>query len=250
MEIGSMYLNFVDIGILIVIALGALIGFKNGVTKQLVSFVGFIAVILLSFLLKNLVSGLLYEYLPFINFDTIFKGASSFNILFYEIIGFIVIFSLLMIILRILLRITGVFETILKYTIILGIPSKIFGAIVGAVEYICYTFVILYFLSLPTFDISEVKKSKIADKILYSTPILSDSVSGGLDVYKEVDLLITKYNGTDKVDEFNKDAISLYLEYKIISVKSVEKLVDSGKLKVDGIEEVISKYKEENNGNN
>ncbi len=249
MEVGSMYLNFVDIGILIIIALGALVGFKNGVTKQLVSFIGFIAVIVLSFLLKNIVSGLLYEYLPFINFDTFFKGASSFNILFYEIIGFIVIFSLLMIILRILLKITGVFETILKYTIILGIPSKIFGAIVGAVEYICYTFVILYFLSLPTFDIKEVKNSAIADKILHTTPILSDAVGSGLDVYKEIDNLVDKYNGTDQVNEFNKEAIKLYLDYKIISVSSLEKLIDSGKLKVDGIDTIINDYKEENNGN-
>ena len=42
--------NIVDIIILIILAFGALLGFKRGFTKQLVSLVGIFAIIILSFL--------------------------------------------------------------------------------------------------------------------------------------------------------------------------------------------------------
>ena len=58
-------MNVVDIIILIFLAFGAVLGFKRGFTKQLVSLVGIFAIIILSFLLKNPVSVFLYNNLPF-----------------------------------------------------------------------------------------------------------------------------------------------------------------------------------------
>ena len=70
-------LNIIDIIIIVFILLGALVGFKRGVTKQLVSCLGLIAVVILSFLLKNPVSIFLYEHLPFFKFAGVLKGVTS-----------------------------------------------------------------------------------------------------------------------------------------------------------------------------
>ena len=113
---------FLDIIILIFLAFGALLGFKRGFTRQLVALVGLVVIIILSFLLKNPISVLLYNNLPFFNLGGVFKDITILNILIYEAIAFLIVFSILSIVYKILIRITNIFEKILKATIILSIP--------------------------------------------------------------------------------------------------------------------------------
>ena len=94
-------MNIVDIIILILLGMGALIGFKRGFTRQLVSLVGIFVILVLSFMLKNPISVFLYNNLPFFNFGGIFKDITVINILFYEIIAFLVIYFVLTIIFKI-----------------------------------------------------------------------------------------------------------------------------------------------------
>ena len=74
-------MNIIDIVILIFLGFGALLGFKRGFTRQLVSLVGIFVIIILSFLLKNPISVFLYNNLPFFNFGGIFKDITVLNIL-------------------------------------------------------------------------------------------------------------------------------------------------------------------------
>ena len=46
-------MDLLDIFIIIFIFLGGLLGFKNGFTKSVVKFLGILAVLILSFILKN-----------------------------------------------------------------------------------------------------------------------------------------------------------------------------------------------------
>ena len=46
-------MNVIDIGIILFIIYGFIVGFKNGFTKQLVKTIGFILVIILAYYLKN-----------------------------------------------------------------------------------------------------------------------------------------------------------------------------------------------------
>lgn len=62
-------MNVTDIVILIALALGAIGGFKSGVIKKTANFVGIFIIIILSFYLKNYLSVIMYENLPFINFE-------------------------------------------------------------------------------------------------------------------------------------------------------------------------------------
>ena len=60
-------MNIVDVVIILIIIMCGVVGYKRGLTNQLVSSLGIFAVIVLSFLLKNPVSMFLYEHLPFLN---------------------------------------------------------------------------------------------------------------------------------------------------------------------------------------
>ena len=73
-------MKIVDIVILIIILLGAVIGFKRGFTRSLVSALGFIVIAILAYFLKNPLSILLYENLPFFKFGGILKGVTVLNI--------------------------------------------------------------------------------------------------------------------------------------------------------------------------
>ena len=117
----------VDIIILILLVLGAVAGFKAGVIKKLTDFVGMFVIVILSFYLKNFLSVIMYENLPFFNFGGLIKGIEVINILFYEVLAFIIVFLVLLFVLRVLLMVTGLIEKILRATIILSIPSKILG---------------------------------------------------------------------------------------------------------------------------
>ena len=60
--------NVVDVIIMLTIFLGGVLGLKDGVIKRLVSFLGLIAVIIFSLILKNNLSAIFYQKLPFLHF--------------------------------------------------------------------------------------------------------------------------------------------------------------------------------------
>lgn len=238
-------LNIVDFIIILVIVAGALVGFSRGVTKQLVSCLGLIVVAIASFLLKNPVSIFLYEHLPFFKFGGVLKGVTVLNILLYEIIAFLIIFMLLMVILKIVLMATTLFEAILNATIVLGIPSKILGAIVGIFEYFVITFIVLYVLSLPFFHFSVVEESTLRPKILKSTPILSGAIEKSMIVIDEFAGLKEKYESDTNANQFNLDTLDLFLKYDIVTITSIDRLVEIDKLVIDNIDSVLMKYRKE-----
>lgn len=235
-------LNIVDAIIILIILLGGVVGFKRGFTKQLVRAVGFILVVVLAFKFKNSVSIFLYQNLPFFNFGGVFAGVSVLNILIYELIAFLAVLAILIVALRMILIVTGLFETILNFTIVLGFISKILGAIVGVIEYFVIVFIGLYILSLPFFNIGIIKESKYEDSILNNTPILSRYIGKSMDVIDEFVELKDKYNDKNTPNEFNNEALDLMLKYKIISVNSAERLIEKKKLS-DGAYEILNKYK-------
>ena len=137
-------LNILDAVIILGLLLGAVLGFKRGIIKSAVMFGGTILVIVLAYLLKNPISIILYTYLPFFKLGGIFQGVSVINILIYEAIAFLITFSILMLILKIIIAVSTLLEKILNATVVLGIPSKILGALFGICEAFLFIFVGLY----------------------------------------------------------------------------------------------------------
>ena len=235
-------MNIVDVFIILLLGLGAVLGFKRGFTKSLATSVGFVAVIILAFILKNPLSELMYQNLPFFNFWGIFKGVTVLNILLYEIIAFLIILSILTVILKLIIFATSIFEKILNFTVVLGIPSKLLGIIVGIIEYYVITFVILFVISLPIFNIDFIEGSKWRKPILNNTPILTDISKNTINVFNEFSSLKEKYEKSTSAKEFNKEALDIFLKYNVITPTSANKLIEKGKIEVD--KNIIQKYME------
>jgi uncharacterized membrane protein required for colicin V production len=219
-------MNIVDALIIICLIIGIIAGFRRGFIKQTVLLLGLIISLLISFNLRSIISTFLYKNLPFFSFGGLFEGVKILNILLYELIAFLVIFSIVYLILRILLKITGIIERILRATIILGFFSRIGGAIVGLIEAYVLVFIVLFILNQPFINIKEVRVSKYSNKILDSTPIMSDSIEDTKEAIDEIYELAKKY----KDEDFNDEAIDLFIKYEIISEDNVELLKEKGKL--------------------
>lgn len=237
-------MNIVDAIIILIILACGVAGFKRGVFKQLVTTVGFIIVVVLAFYLKNPVAEFLSLYLPFFKFGGSFANVTSLNIILYQLLAFILVVLLLEVVLNILIKITGVIEKILKFTIILGIPSKILGFIVGLIEGFVIVFLVLFFLKQPAFNLDIIKDSKLTDPILKSTPVLSPIAKKFTDTVNDLYELGNDY-AEMKLDAntLNLKSIDTMLEHKIISVSYVEKLIDNKKIDIVGIDSVLNKYR-------
>lgn len=235
-------MNIIDIIIILILLMGSVIGFKNGVIRQTVSFVGFFIVVILSYFLKDFVSVILYKFVPFFSFSGSLAGVTTLNILIYEVIAFLLVYVILMAIYHFIVRVTRIVETILKFTVILGIPSKLLGMVVGFIETYIMVFIGLYCLSLPIFQIPMMNESGVRNTILNRTPGLSSAVSKSLNVVNEFADLKEKYKDTTNKNELNKETLDLFLKYNVVRYDTAKELVDSGKLKIDGVESVFQKY--------
>lgn len=236
-------MNFVDIIVIIFLLYGVIIGFRRGFTRQLIYFLGTVSVVIFAFVLKNPLSVFLYSHLPFFGFEGILSGVSVINILIYEVIAFLILLVILFVLLRFVLFASKLFEKLLDMTIVLGIPSKILGALVGILENYIIVFILLYIITLPIFNINIVNESKMRQTILTKTPILNYYTDKSYKVGKEFSDLLTKYKeGTDS-ESLNLEALDLLLKYKVVTVKSVDVLVEKDKLMINNIESVLIKYR-------
>lgn len=231
MNININTFNVIDIIIVLFILIGGVVGFKEGVLKKLTSVIGLILVVVLAFILKNKLSIYFYENLPFFDLWGVFKGIQILNVVFYEMVAFLLIASLLMLVYRLLLAVTGLIEKILKATVILGIPSKILGFIVGLVEAYIWVYIFLFVLTLPMINIKEIYTSKTASFIMEETPYLSKYTDKTKEIYTNLyNIIDNRQEKTNK--EVNEEAINLMLKYDIITPESAQKLIDSNKVSV------------------
>ena len=236
-------MNIIDIVIILFILLIGVIGWHNGVIKTTVAAIGILIVFVLSFYLKNPIAEWMSLNLPFFNFWGDFKNVTILNVVIYQLLSFIIVFSILMIFYNIIVKLSSFIEKLLKCTIILGIPSKILGFIVGIIEGQIIIAVILIFLSLPIFGIDLVHKSKLKGFILESTPIVGNLSKNTSIATNEIMELRNKFSSDSTKDEFNKNCLDIMLKYNIIEVDYATKLLNSGKLKIDNYERILNKYR-------
>lgn len=236
-------MNIVDTIILLGLFLGAATGFVRGFFKQTVIFLGTILVVVLAFLIKNPLSTIMYQNLPFFKFG----GLTALNILVYEVIAFIIAVTILALILAIIIKITGIIEKILKFTVILALPSKLLGMLVGIIQSIVIMYIILFIMSLPTLKMDFLKDSKYTNVILTKTPIISNITNDIVKSFNEIsELTKIKVNLKD-VDNTNGKIVEVLLKNKIVTIGNVDNLVESRKISIDNYLELKDKYKEEYN---
>ena len=236
----------VDVIILLILGLWGILGLKRGVVKQGVMTIGTILVYVLAFYLKNPLAEFLSLNLPFITFGGIFKGITSINIIFYQLLSFIIVVSLLQVVLNVIVKLSSALEKILKFTIILGIPSKILGFILGLVEGFVVIYIGLFFLTQPLFKLDIFNDSKLTNKVLKDIPVLSNVSKGMVNTFNDIYALTDSYyNENLSSNSFNLNAIDVMLKNKVISVEYIEKLEDKGKLEISDLHKVLDKYRGE-----
>ena len=237
-------LNFLDICILMLFIMAFIVGFKRGVIKELVQFIGTIIIFILAFSFKGVVGKILCTYLPFIKFKGVIEGISTINILMYQLIAFILVFSILLIIYEILLKVSNLLQKIVNMTIILIIPSKILGGIVSFLKVYLIVFVIVLLLKVPLGNTDIYAESTIIDFMLYNTPILSNTSK---DIVTPIDKI---YNLGRKVgknqiskNDANIEALDIMLKYDIVDKDTIETLISMHKLDdIQGTKNLLNKY--------
>lgn len=234
-------MNIVDYIIIIILVLCAFKGFKQGMLPSIVNLVGTFLVFIIAFYVKQPISTLMYENLPFLDFAGIFKGIIGVNILFYEVIAYGLTIVLLAIIFGIVKRISLVFNKILNATIVLTLPNKIIGAIIGIFEGILFSFILLCIASNVNTTTKYVNESKYSGIILNNIPILNSVTSSLTDSSKEIyNTIINNKNDKNKA---NLETIDILMKHNILSYESATKLVNDKKLNIDGVNQVIEKYR-------
>ena len=222
-------------------------GFRKGFFKTGIQFLGFIIVIVLGFLLKDVVSDFFYKFLPFLSFEQEifgkFQGIDVLNIVLYEGIAYILVVSVLMVVWKLAVMLTGILETILKFTIVLGIPSKILGMFVGLLMGYFISYVGLFCYNQFTFGDNLIKDSKISEFILTGTPLLNKVGNDLFKAFDEIrDVAVDAMETEDKTVA-NTKVFDIVLKYKLISVDSADKLLEKDKVNVENAEEIVDKYR-------
>lgn len=233
-------MNIVDYIMIAVLLLCAWKGFRAGLLPTLVSLVGTFLVFILAFYIKQPISVLLYENLPFLNFAGIFKGVIAVNILFYEAIAYTLTIVILWIIFGIIKKVSVGVQKILNITLFLNLPCKIVGAGIGIIEGILFCFLLVFVASVVNTTTVYVNESKYGNKVLKEIPVLSDITSdltnSTLEVYN---VIVNNQNDTQKA---NLESVEVLMKYNILSYDSAKKLVEDNKLNINNIESVIEKY--------
>ena len=229
-------MNLVDILIILVLIMFGIIGSERGIIKQLITTIGFLIVVILSFYLMKPLGEFLSLHLPFF-----FGKTSALNIIFYQALAFILIAVILFGILSFFISVSNIIEKILKMTIVLGIPSKILGFIAGLVEGFIIIFLCLFILNQPSLKFKMVNESKGTKAILKHTPILSNIGKGMVKTINDIEEI---KEASEKLDEnaLNLKYIDVMLEHKVVSKSYVRKLIDKDKIKVTGIDTILNKY--------
>lgn len=238
-------MNVIDIGIILFILTAMIVGAKKGLIKSAVSLVGIILVFIISYIFKEEIGNFLCKYLPFFNFSGQIEGLVSLNILIYQVIGFLLVFFVLMSLYTIIMTLSGWLQKLVNMTILLKLPSAIGGAIIGIVNGMLLAFVILLVLTIPLKNFDMFKESKLLDTILYKIPILSSNTSNITNSITEIYTLTDQVvSGSININDANLKSIDIMLKYKVVTPHTVEQLIVLDKLKgVTGIEYVLNRYK-------
>ena len=223
----------IDIGIILILIMFTIVGLKQGIIKAGISLIGLIVIYVISFSLKGVIGNILCKYLPFFDLEGSFHGLTSLNILIYQLIGFILVFAILLSVYMIILKLAKALDLAAKLTIVLIIPLKLLGGLLGLIEGYIIVFICLVLLMIPLHNIDMFTSSKMVNHIVYDTPLLTKYISPVTDTLKEAYQLGEDINnGKITNKKANKKILDIMIKNKIVSKDLVDELIKSSKLKM------------------
>ncbi len=233
--------NIFSVVIVLLILLCGVLGSKRGILKELVVIVGTIVVFAIAFFLKDPIASFFCTYLPFFNFKIPIGNLVSLNVIFYQLIAFLLIVIVLRLVLQILIDVTGIFSKIINATIILALPNKLLGFVVGILEGYILMFIILNVIAIPMSGSELFMSSGVRRFIVNDTPVLKDCL-GGLN-YAIDDVLSLSSNDDRNTNDLK--VIDIMLKYNVVSTEFMDNVKETGKLdSISGLDNVINQYRE------
>ncbi len=224
-------MGIIDILIIVVIVFGMYLGYRNALFKELSDFIILFIGSIVSGLISRLLFNGLYKFLPFFNFYGNAKGLKSINIIFWQLILYVLIlFIIISIIKRIYVK-TGIEEKIKDSMVESNIITRLLGLIVSPLLMVTLMFnVILVFLA-PNFNLEILNNSKGASMIMEKMPILS---SQNNKTYVNEKYIIKRINKSDNKDsnykKVNNDIINNMVSTDLISKDKINVLNKKNKL--------------------
>ena len=104
-------------------------------------------------------------------------------------------------------------------------------------------FLLLFVIGRLSFATPLINDSALAYKIMSASPGLSTITNDYFQSFEEI------YNLKDKYDDkeiYNQEALKILLKYQVITPESASRLVKSGKLNFNGVEEIIENIERTN----
>lgn len=194
---------------------------------------------IVAYLAKGVVGNFLCAILPFF-----IKEVVTINIIFYQLIGFLLTFGVLTFFFNLILHITGWFDKIIDKIPLVNILFKILSGIVSVVKMYLVVFALLILLVIPFRNSSFYKKSFLAEPIIYKTPVLSSTSEKVVVILEEIIALDKDmYNAKIDENEANLKMLDLLLKYNMIDKETILELYNSGKIRdIKDIETVVLNY--------
>ena len=171
-------INNISILLVLIILSFGILGLKRGVIKEAAVVLGNIVAIILAFLLKGLLASFLINLFPPFRVNSVFGPLSSLSIIFYQLIAFLVLLIIFHFILRIIVSLSGIISKIVDATVILILPNRIFGFVLGIIEGYIIMCIVLNILMIPLSSNDDFMNSKVRKSIMEDTPVLKDSFGG------------------------------------------------------------------------
>lgn len=232
-------MNTISIVIVLIILSFGVLGLKRGAIKEAAVVIGNILAIVLAFVLKDLFASYLISVFPAYKISSVIGSLSSLSIIFYKLLAFLILLIIFRFILRIIVSLSGIISKIVDATIILLLPNRILGFVLGIVEGYVLMFIALNVLIIPLSSNTTFMDSEVRKYIVEETPILKDSF-GGLNTSLEEVMQLDK---NDNENSLNLKVIDILLKNKIITKDEVQELASNGKLvNVEGLDTIINKY--------
>lgn len=227
-------MNIIDFGLLIIVALCALKGYKSGVFKSLVSLAAFVISAIVAYSFKGYLADFLSDILPFYNFGGSYEGLTSISILFYHGLSFLVLFIISYSILNIVIIFAGFLDKIVKATIILYLPNKILGALVGFLEGMVISFVIIFTLAQLPFTQEYVIESSYGYTILNRMPVIRTVLADSTVISSEIAEIIVSADTSDST-QMQIDILQVLISNQLVDAETINDYIEEGKLDLTGV---------------
>ena len=238
-------MEIVNIVVIALLLFGVYLGYQRGLLKELTDFLILFLSSLLSGKLSDILVGLLYKYIPFLNFNGKSEGLKSINIIFWKLVLYLLLLVVIIFIFNKIINKTKLSSKILDSMVETNLINKVVGALVSVPLILTFIFNISLILSSPNFNFVSLNNSKLVYVIMTKTSVLSRE---NMNLYANERYVIKRINEEDNTilnyKNVNDDIIKYMLKTKLIDDDKMKDLEKLNKLLG------IRKEKDSNNVNN